>query len=165
MSWGALSLRLQLISRHKTIHAKLNRNDLFSNKLSGHLLIYQSDVLRHKASELLPYNGTEVEQASVCALRDLLNAAEGLAQVYITVAPDKRSIYNAWITTPLERKEVNFTKVFVDALDGHYIDLYLPLLNDVLSGVRDVYFPNDTHWSGYGHARVGQIISDALAYK
>jgi hypothetical protein len=165
MSWGALSMRLQFLSGHKTVNVQLSRDDLFSNKLPDHLLIYHSDVLRHTASELLPYSGEEAEKASVCALRDLLHAAKDHSQVYVTVAPDKRSIYSEWIMSPLEPKEVDFTGALLGTLGGHYIDLYMPLLGDVSAGVRDVYFPNDTHWSAYGHARVGQVITDALVQK
>ena len=162
MSWGALSLRLRLFAASKTVVTNLSRSDLFSSVRADRLLIYHSDILRHTLPEIAPYDGAGATRATVCAIRDLVNAAQGRSRVFVTIAPDKRSIYENWIKERLPAKEVHFLESLPEPLTGAYIDLYGPLLRDVKNAVKDVYFPDDTHWSALGHARVGNLIADRI---
>jgi hypothetical protein len=162
ISWGALALRFRIFKPSKTIEVDLSNSNLFSNVYSNKLLLFQSDIIRHTAEALFPMSAKTASGATVCAVRDMINAAAGLSSIYIVIAPDKRSIYENWIQTPLPKKVINFPKVFANQFGDHYIDLYKPLVDFVRAGEKDVYFPNDTHWSDKGHTLVGNTIADAI---
>ena len=165
MSWGALALRFRLFKPTKTIEVGLSTDTLFSSLRSDRLLIYHSDIIRHTADAFLPMTPEAAAKATVCAIRDMINDARDRTAVYVVLAPDKRSIYAPWITTPLPEKAVGFLDVLKGQLGGRYIDLFGPLSAAVHAGQKDLYFPNDTHWSASGHQLVGNTIADAIGGK
>ncbi|RKF14750.1 hypothetical protein D6850_07675 [Roseovarius spongiae] len=163
MSWGALAIRLRLVAGAKTLDLPLTRDDLFSSRRADRLLIYRSDATRHTADAIAPWTGESAAEATICALRETIRAARGRAQVFVTVAPDKRTIYADWTAATLPAKATDFLGALPGTLSGRYIDLYTPLHAAVQEGVRDVYLPNDTHWSATGQEIVAGTILDRLA--
>ncbi|WP_378212808.1 hypothetical protein U5922_014465 [Aquicoccus sp. G2-2] len=158
MSWGALALRLRAIARTKAVNLELSRDDLFSSRRANRLLIYRSDISRHTAQAIAPWSGAEAEKNAICALRTVIHAADGLSEVFVIVPPDKRSVYREWTQDALPEKAVDFLRTLPGSLSGRYIDLLTPLDAAVQSGVRDVYLPNDTHWSAVGHEIVAERV-------
>lgn len=165
MSWGALAIRLRLVSGAKTLDLSLTRDDLFSSRRADRLLIYRSDVIRHTADAIAPWTGESAVAATICALRETIRAAGDRTQVFVAVAPDKRTIYADWTVEPLPPKAADFLGALPGSLSGHYIDLYAPLLAAVRNGVRDIYLPNDTHWSAAGQEVVAKAILARLAQR
>jgi len=165
LSWGALALRFRVFTPKKTVNVALSQTDLFSSKQPDRLLIYQSDIIRHTKSAFLPLNPSAAAQKTVCAMHDVINAANGHSRVYLMIAPDKRSVYSPWIKADLPPKAVNFLEVFSEQPGNYYIDVFTALASAVRDGKKDIYFPNDTHWSAEGHALVGNIIADALSQR
>ncbi|MFT6556358.1 hypothetical protein [Sneathiella sp.] len=162
LSWGALALRFRLLKPGKTVDVALSRSDLFSSSRSDRLLIYQSDIIRHTERAFLPMEPEVAAKKTLCAMHDVINAANGLSPVYLLIAPDKRSVYTPWIQTGLPPKAINFLEVFSKQAGSYYIDVFSPLSAAVHAGKKDVYFPNDTHWSAEGHAIVGSVIAETL---
>jgi hypothetical protein len=158
MSWGALALRLQAMAGAKTVELELSRGDLFSSRRPDRLLIYLSDITRHTAQAIAPWTGVEAEENAICALRTVIRAADGLSEVFVIVPPDKRSVYHDWTRNALPAKAADFLKTLPGSLSGRYIDLYGALHAAAQSGARDVYLPNDTHWSAVGHEIVADLV-------
>ena len=163
MSWGANTIRLRLLARGKARIARLARNDLFSSNRPQELLIYHSDILRHLPEQIAPYEGAEALGETVCALRRLILGAGDRAPVYVMVAPDKRTAYAPWIVTELPQKAIDYTQALPGRLSGRYLDLLAPLRAEIGAGRRDVYLPNDTHWSPRTNMLVGALVAKALA--
>lgn len=163
MSWGALAMRLRLFASGKTIVSGLLRDDLFTSRLSDELLIFRSEVTRHQKYAFGSMTREQVSQRVVCAMRDVINSAPVGTSVYYVLPPDKRSVYEEWIIEALPDKYVKFLDELPPYFAGHYIDIYSPLLSDVRAGVKDVYFPNDTHWSAHGHERVGHVVAQFIS--
>ncbi len=163
MSWGASSIRLRLLSAGKTRLAPLRREDLFSSRKSGKLLFYQSDILRHLPEQIAPYSGPEALRETVCALRGLIRLAQGRAPVYVMIAPDKRTAYAPWIASTLPPRVIDYPAELPAALPFRSIDLLGPLRAEIGAGRRDVYLPDDTHWSPRTNMLVGALVARVLA--
>ena len=159
-SWGALALRKRLEGSTNSILIQLNRNDLFSSRATRQGLIYIDDIRSHTA-DVFPQNDPVAARAkALCGLRQLI-ARGGSVPMRFMIAPDKRSIYDAWITTPLPTKEINVFILSHQALGARFIDLLAPL-TEAADTNQDVYYPNDTHWGPIGHKIAGMNAAASL---
>lgn len=165
MSWGALALRRRVFASSKTVVLDLNRDDLFTSVESDKLLIYHSDIMRHEKSALYPLSVESAQKGIICALRHVINMASEDTEVYVLVAPDKRSIYAPWTTNILPAKAIEILDFLPGTLNGRYIDAYDSLRRSVEKGTKDVYFPNDTHWSVATAREIGSIVSQIVTNK
>lgn len=160
LSWGALALRTRLKGSPDSIPIQLNRNDLFSSRANRQGLIYINDIRSH-TSDAFPQNDPEAARAkALCGLRQLISRG-GSVPMRFMIAPDKRSIYDGWITTPLPVKEINAFALARQALGTTFIDLLVPL-TEAADTNQDVYFPNDTHWGPIGHRIAGLSAAASL---
>ena len=159
-SWGALALHKRLAGNTKSILIQLDRDDLFSSQAPRQGLIYGDDILKHTA-DAFPQSDPEAAAAkALCGLRQLFARGGGVPMRFM-IAPDKRSIYEAWITSPLPAKAINVFALAHNALGATYIDLLAPL-TEAANTSRDVYYPNDTHWGPIGHTIAGLNAAASL---
>lgn len=149
------------LSEERAIVVRLSRSDLFSNSTPDRTLLYYGDVRNHLPSVFDPPGWQQGAANMRCALRQLARAA-GNTPFRLVVAPDKRSVYAPWITTPLPDKPLDLLAEARTALGARFIDIRTPMRTLAASGVRDIYWPNDTHWGVVGHRLAGEIVSDAL---
>lgn len=163
MSWGALALRRRVFDTGKTVVVDLDRDDLFTSSRPDKLLIYQSDIIRHTPEALFPFSPDEAGQGVICALRQVINLGAGRTEVYVLVAPDKRSVFEPWTTSELPPKAIRFLDLLPGTLNGRYIDSFQAIRQDIDSGVKDVYFPNDTHWNDETARNIGRIVSKFIS--
>ena len=152
-SWGVLAFRKRLEGRSKSIPIQLNRTDLFSSHASGQSLIYLDDIRAHTANAFPQNNPKGARAKALCGLRQLFTRA-GTVPMRFMIAPDKRSVYDTWITTPLPTKQIDVFAMARQALGAGFIDLLAPLTKAAETN-KDVYFPNDTHWGPIGHKIAG----------
>ena len=90
-----------------------------------------------------------------------VTAASKLGEVHLLVAPDKRTAYAPYNTDALPPKAIDFAALVQDALNGRNIDLFGPLSAAIARGERDVYYPNDTHWSEKTARKVAELVAAA----
>lgn len=141
----------------EVVEVGLSRDDLFSSRSADRLLIYGEDVSRHVAG----FFGRPVGADMACGLRQVADLA-GAVPLIVVVAPDKRTVYDAWITDDLPRKAVPGIDLAAEALGDRLVDLRPDLIGAVMAGTRDVYLPNDTHWGEAGHRIAGAAVARRL---
>ena len=76
-------------------------------------------------------------------------------------APDKATAYADY----LEDKELRQISALgeLDRWDRlNQVELVTPLRQAIRCGIKDVYMPNDTHWSSRGHRIVADAVIGAL---
>lgn len=159
-SWGALALRKRLEGETKALPITLSRGDLFSSRVPDRGLIYVDDVRNYTPEAFAPDGLGVVASEVICGLRQLVTRS-GEVPIRVMVAPDKRSLYAPWITTPLPAKQIDVFAVAQGALGAMFIDLMEPL-RDAVETHPDIYYPNDTHWGPVGHEIAGMRVADSL---
>ncbi|MFV0244803.1 MAG: alginate O-acetyltransferase AlgX-related protein [Qingshengfaniella sp.] len=159
-SWGALALRKTLAGGGETRRVALSRNDLFSSPASGHLLLYDRDILLHTADAFPQSNPDRAAQTALCGLRQMAGDV-GQIPFRLVIAPDKRSVYADWITTPLPTKEIDLFTLAEEALGDSFVNLQ-PALTEAAETIPDIYYPDDSHWGPAGHRLAGHAVSAAL---
>ncbi|MEM1344656.1 MAG: hypothetical protein AAGI34_08775 [Pseudomonadota bacterium] len=158
LSWGALAARPRFSRQERVIEVDLTRDDLFSHRAANRLLLFGDDVSNHLASDV----GASDLAAARCGLAQTIAAAEGLSPVYLAIAPDKRTLYAPYIATPLPAKAADLFVLAEEALGASAIDLRQPLAEAAAAGVRDLYWPGDTHWGAAGHRIAGERVAAHL---
>jgi hypothetical protein len=109
---------------------------------SHELLFYIDDVL----------NIREVSGDKVAELNDNLNAlAEKLGKknikLYLLIAPDKYDVYSEYIIDNPYQENSFFDELRKLDKKYRFIDTKRILSEAVRKGEKDLYFPDDTHWS------------------
>ena len=162
MSWGALAMRRRVLGAGRTVMVELTDSALFTSARSDTLLIYDSEITRHLPQAIAPLDRAAAETGIRCALRHVINTAGDRTEVYVLVAPDKRTVYAPWLANELPEKAVDVHTLLPGALSGRYISLLDLMRSQVRAGVRDVYFPNDTHWNDASAELVGIVVSETI---
>ena len=131
---------------------------VFSSKHENEILVFVMDIRN------LPLNS---DSTAVSKLNDVLNHLSALlnekgSSLIVLPAPDKYSVYYDYI----KDRDKYPQPVFFDILKPLekqyiYIDSDEILKNAVASGITDVYFADDTHWSPVG----AKIIANAIQSK
>lgn len=163
MSWGALAARLRLTGGEEPVlEARLTRTDLFSHAAADRVLLLGADVRNQRADVIRPADPAAAAEAVRCGLRRLAAAAEGRAPLWLMIAPDKRTVYAPWIADRLAPPALDLYAVAHEALGPALIDPLPALRATAEAGVRDVHFPDDSHWGPRGHALAGTLAARAL---
>jgi len=131
---------------------------VFTTHRENRLLVFEMDIYH------LPENS---DTTNILKLNDVLNHLSGLisekgSKLIVLPAPDKYSVYHDYI----KDREKNPQPVFFDILklpekQYIYIESNDILKNAVSSGIKDIYFADDTHWSPVG----AKLIADAVRSK
>jgi hypothetical protein len=163
ISWGALAARLKIFLPRKVMIAQMNTSAHFSSTSASSLLFYFEDVTNHLPSAFGSQHSDMLPGRIGCVLANLVAAGASHSSVYLTVAPDKRTLYEPFLTASLPPKKYDMLEIASAALGPAYIDLYSPLRAQVANQSLDVYWPNDTHWGALGHELVGKTIAKAIS--
>ena len=138
------------------ISLSLVRSDLFSSRESNKILIYKDDM--RKGSW-----GVEKNARIKCGLaaiaRDFFS--RGIQKFIVAIAPDKSDVYRPWIRDA-NRVAPGRISAITKGLSAISVRLDVPLKRAVMSGIKDVYLPNDTHWGYVGHQLVADVMMRAL---
>lgn len=160
-SWGALAARLRLSGGTQVITVNLIRDDLFSHRIAARLPLIVEDIEAH-LPETLAAPPARVAAEMRCGLRRLISAGAGVAPVWLMIAPDKRSVYAPWIADPLPEKALDLFAEAEAAVGPALIDLLGPLRAAAEGGMRDLYWPDDTHWGAAGNRLAGEAAARAI---
>ena len=94
-----------------------------------------------------------------CELISLQNSFQDNGQTHfvVMVAPDKLTAYAPYLTSPEYKNLSRLNELY--AIPGlNIIDMINPIRRSLQNGIKDLYAPNDTHWSSLGH----RLASDTL---
>jgi hypothetical protein len=153
-SRGADALR-RLARPNPTVRRlALTRDDLFTSAAPGALLVLAEDLAARRARP-----DPDAWRCGGAALAAEIRALG--AEPLIMVAPDKTSVYAPFLRDPLPPRPP-LTEALAEGAPGALVDLETPLRAAVAAGVRDVYWPNDTHWGGEGSKIVGEAAAAVL---
>ncbi len=141
---------------NRAIKIALNRDDLFSNRQSGHALVFRSDFDRYQVSR-------ESLNRAVCGLSYIQNAFQKNGKTFFVgvVAPDKLTAYMD-VYKNFDREKIHWMDEIAKHPQLHVPRLDMVLRNEIARGVRDVYLPNDTHWGSAGQRIVARALLDYL---
>jgi hypothetical protein len=135
------------------VRLEMTRDDLFSSRQPRSLLVYAEDF--NKAS----WSAAEWI-AAVCDLARLQDRVEanGRTVFLAMIVPDKLTVYAPYLR---DRRFATLSQL--DRLDD------IPTVNLVRvdrildpRAQRDLYLPNDTHWSAATHAMAAELVLRAL---
>jgi hypothetical protein len=133
----------------------LTRNDLFTSRNSGDLLVYPKDLLKA--------GWTDAEWTGMgCQLLELqaLAEANGRTRFLVVIAPDKSSAYAGVLAQPIGMVSGTERLSKVNGLRLPRVDLALKAA--IVAGAVDVYLPDDTHWGAAGARIAAQTVVHAL---
>lgn len=151
----AMSNRTAKVQFQRTIMVNLTRNDLFSNRLSGHLLYYEVDIERREQY----WSAERVEQALAYLARYRDMAAGRGVHLLVIAVPDKSSVYAPWVVAEqLDRVPGYNLHPSLAQHFGQYADLLTPF-RKAAGESKDFYAPNDTHLSLNGYRFLGRILA------
>jgi len=141
---------------NRAIKIPLSRNDLFSNRQSGHLLVYRNDFERYQISK------EDLNQA-ICGLSYIQNTFEKNGKTFFIgmVAPDKLTAYMK-VYKNFDHEKIQWLEEIAKHPELNVPRLDVALQNEIARGVRDVYLPNDTHWGSAGHRTVARALQEYL---
>lgn len=131
----------------------LTRDDLFSSRASDILLVYD-DELRKPAWTTPPALAT-----AHCNLIDAQRRVQANGQtrfVYMPV-PDKMTAYAEHLANP-ELRDMTLLPALYQRADLNQVRLLDALREAIRCGRKDVYMPNDTHWSSAAHSLVADAV-------
>jgi hypothetical protein len=133
----------------------LARADLFTSRRPAQLLIYADDLLK--------VGWSDVDwQTSRCALlADQSRVmANGRTSFVFVLAPDKSSAYARWL--PAGPWQVDAAPRLALAADLRMPRVDLALRAEIAAGMRDVYLPDDSHWSTAGSRIVARSVIEYM---
>ena len=130
----------------------LTTPNLFSNKRSQTLLVYEGDV------EKKNWDGNLIASIK-CKLINMQNIvqANGKTLFVVMIAPDKLTAYSPFLRDVSVAKYSAIQKIALER-SLHMPRFDLPLQSAINSGMVDVYLSNDTHWASKGQ----QIAAETL---
>ena len=141
---------------NRAIKIALNRNDLFSNRQSDHVLVYRNDFERYRVSK-------EDLNGAICGLSYIQNTFQKNGKTYFVgmVAPDKLTTYMN-VYKNFDREKTHRMDEIAKHPQLHVPRLDLALQKEIALGGQDVYLPNNTHWGSNGHQAVAKNLREFL---
>ena len=129
---------------NQAIKITLNRSDLFSNRESGHLLVYRNDFKKYQVSK-------ESLNGAICGLSYIQDTFQKNGETFFVgmIAPDKLTAYID-VYKNFNREKINWIEEISKHRELHIPRLDVALKNAISRGTQDVYLPNDTHWGSAG---------------
>lgn len=123
----------------------LSNPQLFSNRRSGTLLVYGDDVRK-------PEWKTQQMSSLNCRINTLQYLVErrGSTRFILMVAPDKMTAYAPWLVSGYLREHSDLLSRLSALHPAIMPRLDIAMRQSIKAGVRDVYFPDDTHWGWQG---------------
>jgi SGNH hydrolase-like domain, acetyltransferase AlgX len=139
-----------------TIIQPLNRNDLFSNRRADLLLYYKNELDKKFWKPL------DIETAlnRISSLQGI--AAAHKLQFIVNIVPDKSTIYSRFFKIQENFSILSTLQNELRLRNIRVIDL-LPTLNANVESIKDIYLPNDTHFSTRGYILMGEAVAQELS--
>jgi len=152
-------IKANLLENHGKVNKfKLNNSSLFSNLRSDEILVYSDDL----NTTLWSDNDWNKIKCNALHIQDILNKSKLTAFVFL-VAPDKTTVYKKFI----DKNNISGSRLDILASSGELNFLRVDdfLTQKIEQGEKDIYWPNDTHWSYRGHKLVAEKMISYLIEK
>jgi hypothetical protein len=140
---------------------QLVKDNLFSNKKSKELLVFDDDIISTKWTT---NDWSEITCNAMTMQSNLQHISNGDTTFVLLVAPDKSTIYTKFIVGNeiISGSRLNLLAEYEDLNFVRVDELLIQKVND---GERDIYWPNNTHWSYKGHALIAEKVLQYLTEK
>jgi hypothetical protein len=141
----------------RVLRLALTRSDMFSSRRSDQLLVYDDELRKMRIVT------TEALDQAYCALIDAQNRIQrnGHTRFLFMSAPDKATAYADYLTDA-ELRHISPLPEFYRRSGLKQVALVERLRQAIRCGAKDIYMPNDTHWSSTGHGIVADAVIAAL---
>lgn len=137
---------------------RLVRADLFTSRHTSELLVYAEDLQK---ADWTAAGWTGFRCRLLRYQHDVM--ANGKTSFLFVLAPDKSSAYAQWL--PPAPWQVDAARHLADPPGLRMPRVDLALRAAIAAGVRDVYLPDDTHWSTTGSRIVARAVLEYLQPK
>ncbi|PKN38350.1 MAG: hypothetical protein CVU62_05720 [Deltaproteobacteria bacterium HGW-Deltaproteobacteria-2] len=134
----------------------LTKNNLFSNRRSGEILVYEGDMNK------LSWKKDDVAKTA-SAIKCIQESVQsnGKTLFIFMLAPDKSTAYADYITIPLFKKRENISNYLMTyGINIPRIDKSLKAA--IARGEKDIYSPSGTHWSARGYEMAASGIAEFI---
>lgn len=130
-----------------------------SVKLNQPFFSTRPNTLYFFDEDIIPRSEKEIATAfaNLCRL-DSLSRAKGITLVVVAI-PDKYTVYHHYFIKPDNTKRVLESPCRFDSLP-RFINLLPTLSKLVEAGIKDVYLPDDTHFSTIGTKATGLYVAE-----
>jgi hypothetical protein len=157
-----LTLKRELLGMNTTrvVRLALTRGGLFSSRVSDQLLVYDDELLKAR------FANADAIEAAYCTLVGIQSRVQrnGFTRFLFAPTPDKASAYGEYLVSP-ELRDLSLLPEFYLKTGLNQVDLLSPIREAIRSGAKDVYMPNDTHWSSTAHRIVAESVHRVLVAK
>ena len=156
VSFLRANYRAYIQKKPRTISLNLQNPLLFSNAKSDKILVLKKDFSKLKWP-------TGTLNKSLCTLKSFQHTIQQNNTTWFvsTFAPDKTTAYLPYIESKDNLPQTSLNKIKEEE-NLNYVDLLSPIRKAISSGQQDIYLPNDSHWSSYGHKLVADSILNYL---
>lgn len=140
----------------RTFKVPLKQKTFFSNRLGDYLLIYRDDILKLNKKE-------EAVKKALCKILNLQNKIqENQKTFFVTLlAPDKLTAYSRFLQSG-EYKNNSWHDMIASTNYLNIPPVKAAFESAIGKNVRDVYLPNDTHWSSAGQKIAAETLYQYL---
>jgi len=159
--FGINFLRIVKKDRLAAIYQFEATKPVFSSEHEKRILVFEMDIYH------LPRNS---DTTAIVKLNNVLNhlselVSEKGSRLIVLPAPDKYNVYYDFIIGREKYPQPMFFNI-MKSLDKQYIYINSDeiLKNAVSSGIKDVYFADDTHWSPVGAKMIVETIKSKMKY-
>jgi hypothetical protein len=130
---------------------------LFSSRTADQLLVYEDELRK------VEFITEEALDRAYCTLIDAQNHVQSndYTRFLFMAAPDKATAYADYLADA-KLREVSPLPEFYRRSGLNQVALVDRFRQAIRCGAKDVYMPNDTHWSSTAHRLVADAVIDAL---
>lgn len=153
--WGDFARKPK---KRKAKVLELSSDKLFSNQRSNQLLVIVDDLLL--SPDVVAAN-LKTAQCSLQGIADMLQDS-GVAFAILLI-PDKTTAYQAYLTRDDIRTAVPAITQIAANKPPHTINMLPMIRQQIDSGERDFYLPNDTHWGYKGFLLASAMVDTELS--
>jgi len=138
---------------------ELTSDILFSSRKSGELLTYSDDMKKAEWSH-------ELWQSFRCKMRSIQKQVESnnYTRLLVMIAPDKLTAYAPFLKEKALRNISQYNSLITDD-DLNILPLLTYYHDAIEKGEKDLYLPNDTHWSSAGSELATKAVMEYLYAK
>lgn len=139
------------------LRLKLSRNDLFSNRRAGELLVFREDFQKEPLWRAIGVQGIKARLEHLRARVE----ANGITHLVVLVAPDKLTAYRD-LLDETHIHPYSELSALIAKVPTLMPDTVGAMEKGVQEGIQDLYLPDDTHWGSSGQEKIAKTLQDFL---
>lgn len=134
----------------------LAKNDLFSSRSSGELLVHRDDL---KKQGWTPGDVAAI-RCGILRFKEQITR-NGKTRFLLMIAPDKLTAYEDLISERNRIAKLSRLAEIIPSESLSAIRLDQIMKQAVRKGIKDIYLPNDTHWGWEGYQLAAESVARA----